>query len=189
MARLRAPPPPFDHKDPCMQNPHTLRAHVLGASASLGSVAVSTPTERQYLARDTPFPPATFSKAWFDRCFVGYDSEAHREYYQAVPTALRACVERICIRFAIRGICDPMYVANVVAFELGWGDGQGTFTPEAFNAQLGQAKRAELDETLMRLATRLSSAYSTCVSNSTGCLVRGKQQMLDELLALARGTC
>lgn len=172
-----------------MQNPHTLRAPVLGVSASLGSVAVSTPTLRQYLARDTPFPPATFSKAWFDRCFVGYDSAAHREYYQTLPTALRACVERICVKFNIRGICDPMYMANVIAFEFGWGDGQSSFTAEAFNAQLSAQKRDELDEVLMRLASRLSSAYSTCVSNSTGCLVRGKQQMLDELLALARGTC
>ena len=28
-----------------------------------------------------------------------------------------------------QGICDPMYILNVIALELGVGDGQGNFTP------------------------------------------------------------
>lgn len=47
-----------------------------------------------------------------------------------LPPGLRKAVEHICSVYGIRGICDPMYVANVIAHEMGFGDGKGNFYPE-----------------------------------------------------------
>lgn len=44
-----------------------------------------------------------------------------------VPAALREISERICVSYGIRGVCDPMYIANIIAFELGLGDGKHSF--------------------------------------------------------------
>ena len=43
------------------------------------------------------------------------------------PPSIRRLSERICRSYGINGICDPMYIANITAFELGLGDGQGHF--------------------------------------------------------------
>lgn len=49
-----------------------------------------------------------------------------------IPDDLREAAERICRSYGIRGICDPMYVANVIATELSIGTGESTFTaPDA----------------------------------------------------------
>ena len=45
-----------------------------------------------------------------------------------IPKGLKVLATRICRAYGIRGICDPAYIANVIAFELGLGDGQGNFT-------------------------------------------------------------
>lgn len=50
-----------------------------------------------------------------------------REPYD-VPAKLKKVATRLSRSYGIRGICDPMYIANVIAFELGLGDGQGNFT-------------------------------------------------------------
>lgn len=52
-----------------------------------------------------------------DRYFDGYE----------VPEGLKHTVTAICTRFAISGECDPMYIANVIAVESGFGDGKGHF--------------------------------------------------------------
>ena len=63
------------------------------------------------------------------------DSEFFREAFtnpmtgtpQNVPADIRKLSERLCRSYNIRGICDPMYIANVIALELGRGDGMGKF--------------------------------------------------------------
>lgn len=45
----------------------------------------------------------------------------------SVPADLRRAVERIVSSYGIRGICDPGYIANVIARETGRGDGLGSF--------------------------------------------------------------
>jgi hypothetical protein len=67
--------------------------------------------------------PKTFSKEWFDEAFT---NPVTREPYP-IPANLRKLAERVCHSYGISGICDPMYVANVSAFELGLGDGQSNF--------------------------------------------------------------
>lgn len=54
---------------------------------------------------------------FFDEAFKGH----------SVPRDIRRLSERLCLAYGIRGICDPMYIANVIAKELGLGDGQGNF--------------------------------------------------------------
>jgi hypothetical protein len=49
-----------------------------------------------------------------------------REPYP-VPDDIRRAAEHICRVYPIRGICDPMYVANTIARETGRGDGKSNF--------------------------------------------------------------
>lgn len=46
----------------------------------------------------------------------------------AVPENIKNIAILISKRFAINGICDPMYISNVVAYTCGIGDGKGNFT-------------------------------------------------------------
>lgn len=97
-----------------------------------------------------PYPTSPVrSPEWYDNCFgIGKTD---------VPADLRRLSEAVCNRFDISGICDPMYIANVAAFELGRGDGRGVFhdadstAKEAFDARLAQ------------VANRLLFAYSSCI--------------------------
>lgn len=57
----------------------------------------------------------------------GFFEEAFRD--SALTPALRTFAEAFCMRFEVRGICDPLYCANVAAFETGLGDGCGNFSP------------------------------------------------------------
>lgn len=54
---------------------------------------------------------------FFDEAFKGYE----------VPKNIKESSIKICNRFNINGICDPMYISNVIAYELNIGDGQGNF--------------------------------------------------------------
>lgn len=45
-----------------------------------------------------------------------------------VPDDIRQAAERICFCYGITGICDPVYIANIIAFETGRGDGKSNFT-------------------------------------------------------------
>lgn len=45
----------------------------------------------------------------------------------AIPENLKRLSARICRSYGIRGSCDPMYIANIIAFELGLGDGKSNF--------------------------------------------------------------
>uniref|UniRef100_A0A6M3K0E2 Uncharacterized protein n=1 Tax=viral metagenome TaxID=1070528 RepID=A0A6M3K0E2_9ZZZZ len=62
-------------------------------------------------------------KDFFDRAFT--DPVTDIPY--AIPPDLRRLAERICRSYGIRGICDPMYIANIIALELGRGDGKSNF--------------------------------------------------------------
>ena len=54
---------------------------------------------------------------FFERAFENMDS----------PPDIRAIAIRICRAYGINGICDPAYIANIIAKETGRGDGQGRF--------------------------------------------------------------
>lgn len=67
--------------------------------------------------------------AWrphFDAAFTNGDGQPYD-----VPADIRSAAERITQSYNIRGICDPMYIANVIALETGRGDGCSTFTAQA----------------------------------------------------------
>ena len=44
------------------------------------------------------------------------------------PEELKKACERICDTYGISGVCDPAYIGNVIAKELGFGDGENNFT-------------------------------------------------------------
>lgn len=62
-------------------------------------------------------------KEFFNKAFT--DSTNNEPYN--VPDDIRKVAERICMAYGIRGICDPMYIANLIAIELGLGDGSSNF--------------------------------------------------------------
>ncbi len=62
--------------------------------------------------------------AFYDDCFTNPVTKIPYN----VPADIKRLARRICGAYGIRGLCDPMYIANVIAFELGRGDGQSTFT-------------------------------------------------------------
>ena len=69
----------------------------------------------------------------------GHDADGHieeaftnpttREPYN-VPADIKKAVTRIVSAYGIRGICDPMYIANIIARETGRGDGESHFYTE-----------------------------------------------------------
>lgn len=73
----------------------------------------------------------------------------------SLPARLREFVEWFCIQANIRGICDPVYIANVVGAETGIGDGMGSFY---------HLKPDNLSEGVEKAVKRLRFAYSTCLS-------------------------
>jgi hypothetical protein len=62
-------------------------------------------------------------EAFFDEAFTNTITRQP----QIVPEDIKRLSIRLCRAYGIRGICDPMYIANVIAFELGLGDGCGKF--------------------------------------------------------------
>ncbi len=70
-----------------------------------------------------------------------------------VPAALKTMVEEILKTWAIRGLCDGMYIANVIANESGTGDGMSHFEADA------GTKVPEPE----RIAARLQFAYSSTI--------------------------
>lgn len=60
-----------------------------------------------------------YSEAWFAYTF---------ENATPMPPQIRKAAERVCREYDIRGICDPLYVANCIASEIGAGDGRSVFT-------------------------------------------------------------
>ena len=50
-----------------------------------------------------------------------------------IPERIKSTAINICDRFVICGICDPVYICNVIAKESGSGDGQGKFNSNVIN--------------------------------------------------------
>lgn len=68
-----------------------------------------------------------WSDEWFEDCFT---NPVSGERYH-LPPGLEKASRRIVRAYGIRGVCDPMYIANVIAVELGLGDGLSNFTTPA----------------------------------------------------------
>lgn len=77
-----------------------------------------------------------------------------------VPDDIKRLATRICRSYGIRGICDPMYIANVAAVELKRGDGFGNFKDGGLNAEatkLVGARLAELESQKKELRAALEA--------------------------------
>lgn len=100
-----------------------------------------------------PFPKSpTHSPDWFDNCFEIGETE--------VPPDLRRMSEALCLKYDIRGICDPMYIANVAAATFGRGDGRGTFHAADSSAQ------EQFDQFVKDFVARIQFAYSATIRDT-----------------------
>ena len=88
------------------------------------------------------------NKEFFIEAFKGYE----------VPKNLKEVSTRICTEFKINGICDPMYISNVIAHELNIGDGNGNFNSNTIDTN-----------NIDKLVNRLSGSY--------GCNINNKEQL------------
>lgn len=66
------------------------------------------------------------SDEWFEAAFT---SPLTGERYE-IPAGIEKATRRIIQAFRIRGVCDPMWVANIIALETGQGDGLSNFFPQ-----------------------------------------------------------
>ncbi|ESW38616.1 MULTISPECIES: hypothetical protein [Pseudomonas] len=80
--------------------------------------------------------------------------EAFKNYN--VPAKLRTFAEAFCIRFNVRGICDPAYCANSAALKLKIGDGCGKFDHEKDADENG----------IPLIGDQLLFAYSSCIQQT-----------------------
>ncbi len=69
---------------------------------------------RDHCARDAAF----FTEAFTD--------PVTRHTYD-IPSDIKRLATRLCRSYGISGLCDPMYIANVIAVEMGRGDGFSNF--------------------------------------------------------------
>lgn len=72
-----------------------------------------------------------------------------------VPEVIKDAAQEICAKYNINGICDPMYICNVIALELYLGDGVSNF---------GKTGGPYTSDDVMRLANRLNHSYATCLA-------------------------
>lgn len=68
--------------------------------------------------------PDHITEAHFDAAFI--DPATGNDH--PVPTDIRVAAIDVCRAYGLRGLSDPMYVANIIASRLGRGDGQSNFT-------------------------------------------------------------
>jgi len=78
--------------------------------------------------------------------------EAFKGY--KVPVGLKNTVINICSKFNINGVCDPIYICNVIAYELGCGDGEGNFNHNRKDASK-----------IIEVAHRLTMSYGCNIDN------------------------
>jgi len=62
-----------------------------------------------------------YTKEYWDKRLEGVNNNK-------VKTAIKRIFESYPEECMPQGICDPMYIMNVLCFELGIGDGQGNFS-------------------------------------------------------------
>ena len=84
----------------------------------------------------------------------GFFEEAFQSYN--VPPRIRAFAEAFCIRFDVRGICDPAYCANSAALKMKIGDGCGTFDHE----------KEPVENGIPLIGEQLLFSYSTCIQRA-----------------------
>jgi hypothetical protein len=89
------------------------------------------------------------SPAWFEETL---------SHAPTITPQLRDLSMRICLAFNIRGICDPLYIANVAAIAFKVGDGASKFSGESV---------AQNAVVIDRLADRLAFAYASHINNVT----------------------
>ena len=120
---------------------------------------------------------------------------------QTLPYDVKRLATRICRAYGIRGICDPMYIANVAALELGRGDGVGNFTDVGLNAEatkLVGARIAELERqktALLKMESALNDLEALAIGAKREHLTRdnlaatmhARIQTCRAALAMARG--
>ncbi len=70
----------------------------------------------------------------YEKSFEGY----------AVPENIKEIVTKIMIRFSIDGLCDGMYIANVMAVTANIGDGCGSFTGNVIAEPIKVAERLQV---------------------------------------------
>lgn len=56
-----------------------------------------------------------------------FDPNGEQPFRPGTPFAVQRAALRIAQAYGTRGLCDPQYIANVVAHELGLGDGMNNF--------------------------------------------------------------
>ena len=98
---------------------------------------------------------------------VDFYNEAFHGYN--VPNNLKRVSTTICEVFSIKGICDPVYIANVAARVLGIGDGQGNFYSDTTPNK----------EELQGLAERIVFSYSTSIKNMKFSLNEATDYIID----------
>lgn len=89
----------------------------------------------------------TTNNNFFAEAFEGYQ----------VPNNIKNVSIEICETFNIKGLSDPMYISNVIAYETGTGDGSHNF----YSNEIDTSK-------IEGLYDRFAYAYATCIRNSNG---------------------
>lgn len=64
-------------------------------------------------------------------------------YYTGTPVVLKKISSLIRHRFCINGICDAMYICNVLGYEFGMGDGESHFISENIPTNANYEKAAK----------------------------------------------
>lgn len=96
-----------------------------------------------------------------------------------VPENLKQISIRICNAHNIKGICDPMYIANVVALELGMGDGNSNF--KGYARTIDEIE--DFDAKVQRLSQRLCHSYSATIKDTPEGIANIIKETLNEFTA------
>lgn len=91
------------------------------------------------------FPEVTLSD-FYDDALSGYN----------VPEGLAEISKIICRLGQIRGVCDPMYICNVIAYETKAGDGCGEFHPQ----ESVEYACARIDSVIDRLTRSYETSFT-----------------------------
>jgi len=113
------------------------------------------------------------SKEWFDEAFsIGNDG--------SLPDDIRRVSERICRAYGISDICDPMYIANVIALELSRGDGKGMFYEDMVVRQPGYFDEFYKTVPLERAALFTKLCPTVLIDGEPGAKVSNELRQRDE---------
>ena len=85
----------------------------------------------------------------------------------AVPEGLKSAIMKITELYGINGVCDEMYMTNVVARELGIGDGNSNF----YSFEVKQTASQQTHEKLTKAIERIRFAYGSFSTDKT-CLYK-----------------